>query len=82
MDATLDDSVEVLFDADLERLNYPLGREELIPSEESNDKLGDLNDPPLITQHVADDLLEGDYDSDLEDVLGVDEGAFIDDKVD
>ena len=47
----------------------------------SNDELGDLNDPPLITQHVADDFLE-DYDSDLEDVLGVEEGAFIDDKVD
>ena len=48
----------------------------LIPSEESNDELG------LITQHVNDDLLEEDYDGDLEDVLGVDEGAFIDDKVD
>ena len=31
MDATLDDSVEVLFDADLERLYYPLGRDGLIP---------------------------------------------------
>ena len=75
MDATLDDSVEELFDADLERLYYPLGRYELKSNDKNNDELGELTDPPVITQRFVDDAAaEGtqEYDSDLDELLSLD----------
>ena len=82
MDATLDDSVEELFDADLERLCYQLGHY-LTANDKSNEELGELTDPPIITQRfdVVDDDAEDDdatagdtqvYDSDLDELLSLD----------
>ena len=75
MDATLDYSVEEVFDADLERLYYPLGRQ-LNANYENNEELGELTDPPIITERTADDAAAGstqEYDSDLDELLSLDE---------
>ena len=82
MDASLDYSMEEVFDADLERLYYPLGRY-LTANDKSNEELGELTDPPIITQRfvVVDDDAEDDdatagdtqvYDSDLDELLSLD----------
>ena len=46
MDASLNGLVEVVFDDDLERLYYPLGRYVNANDNKSNEELGELSDPP------------------------------------
>ena len=60
--------------ADLERLYYPLGRY-VNANYENNEELGELTDPPIITERIAGDAAAGstqEYDSDLDELLSLD----------
>ena len=78
MDAALDGSVEEIFEADLERLYYPLGRVRYLNAndDKSNEELGELSDPPIIAQRFVYDAAAGEtqeYDSDLNELHSLDD---------